>query len=793
MDKKKKISLINAFIILFWGLTLPLSAQSISKDVGEIRFCDKSYEYGNDSITLFLKILDSNGKRSMDVDTSDLKEHFILIEDEKPIAKELWNVKELISGQRIPSDYTISVLVDLSIPTESKDHIYKAVESLVESAHDSCVFISFFGDEVGKSQMITKENYKDFKKQFQQSATNKYFYSALYAKLTEFSFTKAQHEDSIKACADYYKNPQIFTHAGNAPDKNLLFIFTDGKETPQFEEISFPEVTEYQNEGSITPKVYAFYNTENGIDNDMELTLKGITTPLNENKSKGAYMPSDNIKSVIENFEQAVRDEMYDFALTYRATEKNYNGKVKYTALWNDEEKGAGVFSIGTEENPWHIRTENNSNSFIKYLIALLVTLLTILLFIFIMKVFIPGMKSKLFSIKYYKRYNVEENVKRMICHYCRREIMPGDKVVAKCKHIMHVQCWKENGYKCAEYGQNCKDGIQDHIHWRELFSVNTFRDCLLTIMGNIAALVSWIIYEASGRSLFKGLAQGIVNTFYANKEQANSLSFDCVSKVSSFLAIGLLLAFFLSLIFRYFDGVRKKDWKSLLKITGLSLLSGIIGMAAFALGAIILCLWLSPTDTFIPWYCSLPAYLLFSICTSLSLTIKSTIPVKSALIGGICSAIIGFVVLYFSRFNHSRWEWMNMLLNFVIYGGGLGASLITVRMLAEKYFLVIKNGVKAGQRIPIHKWMNATGGGNKVTIGMTERCEIQMTWEKSNKVAKEHAQLYVDHSRSQAMLKPLAPVLFNSRAELPANKPVPLFNGDTLKIGDTIFQYVEN
>lgn len=29
---------------------------------------------------------------------------------------------------------------------------------------------------------------------------------------------------------------------------------------------------------------------------------------------------------------------------------------------------------------------------------------------------------------------------------------------------------------------------------------------------------------------------------------------------------------------------------------------------------------------------------------------------------------------------------------------------------------------------------MNATGGGNKVSIGMTGDCEIQMNWEKATK-----------------------------------------------------------
>ena len=114
--------------------------------------------------------------------------------------------------------------------------------------------------------------------------------------------------------------------------------------------------------------------------------------------------------------------------------------------------------------------------------------------------------------------------------------------------------------------------------------------------------------------------------------------------------------------------------------------------------------------------------------------------------------------------------------------------------MLAERYFLVIKNGTKAGQRIPIHKWMNATGGGNKVTIGKTNECEIQMNWEKANKVADKHVQLHIDTTRSLPMLTPLADgVVFNVRTNLPANKPVILNNADTFMVGDTTFEYIES
>lgn len=797
MGKKKKIMRINILLII---LLLAFVFPCLGQEVNEIRFCEKHYEYtaGSDSVTLFLKVLDPNGKRCYDVFDNDLRKHFDLMENEDTIAKQKWTVETLTDGQRIPSDFTISVLVDLSIPKEGKKDIFNAVQTLVESTQDSCIFLSFFGDQVSNSLLVTKANYKNFYDQFQESAQSKYFYSALYAKLTEFNFGNTEYDYLVKTQEDYKKEERIFLRAKDAKNKNLLFIFTEGGEIPQYEELNFIKITDYQGTADILPKVYAFfYDAGNGIDEDVRITLKGVTSPRDADRNpipdrQGDFKSSDNIKIVAQQFEQVIRSEMYDFALTYQVPQdKSYTGKVKYTALWDKQPKGTESFSIGTQENPWPKRLETAGDSAKKYLIALLVAFLTILLFIGIMKILVPSFKSMAFSIKHYKKYKPQENIKTMLCPLCRCEILPGDKVVTKCRHIMHVRCWKDNDYKCVEYGQNCKEGIQDHVHWAELFRSETLRDCFMTIMGIIASLVGWCIYEVSGRGFFNGLATAFVKVFFNTDSLTASIVNECITKVSSFLSIGLLLGFFLSFIFRFFDGVKRRSFSWFLQVTGLSLLSSLIGMAAFALGGAILCIWVSPTDTIIPWYCSFPAYLLFSVCTTLSLAIKSTLPFKSALIGGLVSAILGFIVLYFSSLANKAGEWMPMLLNFVIFGGGLGASLVTVRMLAEKYFLVVKNGIRSGLRIPIHKWMNA---GNKVTIGMTQQCEIQMAWEKSNKVAKEHVQLYVNPSRSQAMLKPLAATTFNTRAELDSNNnPVPLFNGDTFKVGDTIFQYVES
>ena len=798
MGKKQ---MMKVKIALMAALMMAGASAMLAQNVQRIEFCDKKYEYvtGKDDITLYFRIIDGDRKRNAEIAESELQNYLVVKEDGAIIPAANAKIEALKSGERIPADYTFSVLVDKSIADDGKEKIFEAVGHLVQSAPQGCVYLSFFGDEVTNSVPVTADNYQQMKEELMKTATNKFFYGAIYSKLAEFNAKDAELEKEAKLQAGYQKNKDIAQRAQLNQDKNVLFVFTDSRVRPHDENIGFIEVTDFQNDKhNIMPKVFALYYTGNGEDPNVKAILQGISQVRDSTgtvvaERSGAYRPSDNMNTVMSEFEQAVKDAMYDYAFTYKATDgRVYNGRVGYEAEWKGSKVGEGEFSIGSAENPWPAQEETGSDTAMKYVIALLVALLTMLFFFLVMKVLIPWIKSKAFNAKYYKKYVPEANVNRRICHFCKQDIQPGQLVVTKCRHIMHVGCWKSNGYKCAEYGQNCKEGIQDHVEWKSLFSAASLRDCYQTFAGIFAGLISWVVFELTGRGLFKPLAEIIVKAGFTNDEQYSNLFGDCVNKTSAFLSIGLLLGFFLSLIFRYFDEYRNKNAMIYLKIVGLSLLSAVIGMLAFALGAFIFCVLLSAVNTtYIPWYCSLPAYLLFSVCLSLSLTIKSTIPMKSALLGGLVSAVIGFVVLYFSSVSGSKYGWLNMLLDFIIYGGGLGASLVTVRLLAEKFFLVIQNGIKANQRIPIHKWMKV---GNKVSIGMTGECEIQMNWEKSNKVAKEHVQLFVDTAKQLPMIKSLAPgVLYNSRFELAVGKPAILSNGDTFTVGDTIFKYEEN
>lgn len=791
MDPKKKI-ILSAIV---WLMSV-VSFLAAGQDVATIRLMDKQYAYdsSSDSIAIFFNVIDSQGERQGDLSPVELANYLVLRENGAIIPENCRSVSLVAGGRRIPADYTFSVLVDQGIPSHGKQLISQVIGSLVDSAPDSCVFLSFFGDNVQTTRLVTRENYEQCMESFLEDAGNKYLYSALFSKLAEFSPEDTEEEGYIVKEPGYVKNPAVAARAESHPDKNFLFIFTEGNRRPTLEEnLAFLEVSEYQSgEGYVVPVVYAFYYTENGDNPEIHRLLEGICTPVGHPERKGAYMPAGNMEQVVQNFKQIVDEKSYDYAFTYRIPDgKSYSGKTDYLAEWKGSVKGQGSFSIGSPERPWPNRPEMAGDSAVKFLVAFLVAFLVYAFFFFASKILIPWIRCMAFKKKYYKVYVPEENVRRRVCYYCGQEIEPGQQIVVRCKHIMHVSCWKQNDYHCSEFGQNCKDGIQPHVHGKELFTKTAFRESIQMLSGVIAALVAWMVYDLCGRGGLMPVAEWIVG-FSLREGLQQSMFADCVERTSAFLMIGLLLGFFLSLVFRYNDEYRNKDGRILLKILGLSVLSGLVGMLAFGIGAIVLCglAGISGT-TYIPWYCSLPAYILFALSVSALLSWKSSIPIKSALLGGGIASVIGFIVLFCSPISGG---WVNMLLDFIIFGGGLGASLVTVRMLSEHYFLIIKNGVRAGQRIPIHKWINATGGWNKVSIGMTGECEIQMNWEKSNKVAKEHARLYIDSSRSLPMIKTLATgVIFNNRSEIPVGKPFVLSNGDTFKIGDTIFEYVES
>ena len=66
-------------------LVYALSAFMLNaQDVKKVQFCDAKYEYGEgkDSITLFLKVLDSDNNRSTEITPKNLEDYLVIKEEE---------------------------------------------------------------------------------------------------------------------------------------------------------------------------------------------------------------------------------------------------------------------------------------------------------------------------------------------------------------------------------------------------------------------------------------------------------------------------------------------------------------------------------------------------------------------------------------------------------------------------------------------------------------------------------------------------------------------------------------
>ena len=151
MDTKKKIIRKLVALCMAVSAILPVFGQ----DIRQIKFCDKKYEYGvgKDSLTLYFNVLNADGKRVQNISTNQLQNYLVIKEDGSLIPSSSCKISAITSGQRIPAEYTFSVLVDLSIPQEGKVQIYKAISHLVNISPKGCVYLSFFGDEVTSSKL----------------------------------------------------------------------------------------------------------------------------------------------------------------------------------------------------------------------------------------------------------------------------------------------------------------------------------------------------------------------------------------------------------------------------------------------------------------------------------------------------------------------------------------------------------------------------------------------------------------------------------------------------------------
>ncbi|MCD4665635.1 MAG: VWA domain-containing protein [Bacteroidales bacterium] len=699
------------------------------------------------------------------------------------------------SGTDIPSDITISLLVDRSgsIDEMEMGKIKESVKAFAENVPPGCLFFSWFHDDISSSIPLSLENFNEA--ELNTSNKNTALYNAVYTKLLEFDqsseLPNLAYENALE------KNTEI---SGRNSVNNYLIILTDGKndvsdikkyqDSDEFREIFRPELLRLIEKNANNVKIYALGFGENSDDFD-EKELKQIC--MASGNPNGYFLAKPD--SIFELLKVRLTDAIApDYELKLLNEEgKEYQGKlrnltIEINAPASNINKAVGSvpYALGTTVHPQIVGKESFWGNILKGLITGIVFLLVIMI---IIQLIIPSIKNKIFNSKYVIRYKPAENEIRKECPYCGDPLNKGEQVVVKCKHIVHKACWGDYDHVCPEYGQNCDEGKQDYFDISDPFSrKNKIYYLKWVLYGLISGFLTWIFYlMMKDLGIVRNLALGTVQMIRPNISDVNIIELFTL-KISSLLLIGILMGFFLTSFFAYIEEFRRKT----LAIFGGILLRGLLGSLAgfisFYLGSIILILLNQPYSSFIfdwiPW-------VIFGASLGFVLSIKTTIVWKYGVLGGLISIIFSFIVLFFvvGDFGYSA-----LLIGFMVFGAGLGFSIATVRSTAEQYFLKIIQGKKHEETIPVHKWMSFQGGHNEVYIGIGFSCEIQMNWEKDNhKIADRHAKMFLNTNRNIPVIVSLEKdktTTYDGRIEMEPGKEYELFSGNTIKIGNTVFQY---
>lgn len=805
--KTKKVFIFAWLIALCYIGIYHVNAQNHAPSQGStynIDFVDIDYASKPDSFTIRFNIRDGQGeKKYLDVGRYRYRilEKGKELNNPKPVMQAL--IKEGDRRSDISQNITVSLLVDRSKDMTEGDMaaIKDAVQSMVERIPEGCAYISFFGDDITATKLITSSNFDEFRDYFKPSDRNKSLYNAMYMKLEEFS---GKNERALNAESGYILNHVV---AGRAKTtKNYLVVLTDGNDKPKGNDnIRLAELNNFADTMSTEIKLFAIrYGNPGKISEFYEIddVLKAICYSRDVKPELRGDFFKASPDSVLSRLDKVIEDITPDYIITLATCGRTYTGITDYRIEMEGEMAAYGEkkFIIGSPEKPIICPACDEKDPFFGLLgWGLLIGAIFLLVIFIILQLIVPLIRNAVFKARYYKRYKPAPKERVRLCHKCRGEIDPGDRIVDCCGHIVHEKCWIEGGYQCPEYGQNCKKGKQNFFNINDPFSVNNKQSYLGWVLyGLLGGFLTWICYMFLFRlfpDIFASLSAWMARVFYlgfSGKSEIfqHSILYILQNKISGLLAIGILLGFLLSLFFSLYNEYRKKSFKVFLVSLLRAICGAALGFAAFFIGSIIMLLFSPTPDTTLWWLYSVPGYLLFGTAIGWCLSVKSTISWKHGVLGGAISILIGFVILYTST---ALLKEYGTMLTFMIYGAGLGFSIATVRSYSEHYFLKVRIDKAKEKDIAIHKWMNASGGSRVVYIGMSNECEIQMNWENDPGVEKKHAKLFYDNSKKMIMLHALEQgISYNNRLEIKRNNQLQLVNGDEFRIGGTTFQYYE-
>lgn len=730
----------------------------------------------------------------------EMRDDLVLDEQAQPEFVDVENVK----SEKI-EEYGLKtlVLVDLTLSEQKIMEQKTAIYNLRSLFSYDDLYVAFMKENtVSETYPVTDYVLENF---FAPDASNKRLYRSVLAKLDEMNGKKTSYIPSVK-------NDTIWEGIPNS--KKMLVVFSDGRIYEDYKPIDpghFDLQRQIVEKGKALAEFPIYYvnfqndttdeedDAEADIETDVENEAENIITYLC-NQTGGEYFPS----FVWMQFSRQILSKIDVGTVDYRLHFSNPDDKA-YRGLKRclkievfDGERlvvsGNKTYTLGSFYHPIIVNGDSVWNIFVQgIVISLCLLTLAYIVFQFI----VPRIRYELFKRKYVTHYTGKNMSFHNIqvdesCYFCKAPFERGEKIVAKCKHVMHKSCWDENEYKCPEYGRKCKEG-RHYYNISNLFDAQNAPYYMKWLLaGLLAGAFSWCFfiinlwdvgYEALTQMMFKAAN---VNP---NTEMAKELLTKFGSELYYTPYFGLYIGFFLTLFLSMLSGHGSWWWKRLAIVLSKAVFAALCGYANFVLICIVsLALGLYGGNFSLDWI----PWILNGFVIAYVVSFKTDIKLRKAFVGAGISILFGLGSMYVWRFyQNAPVDTRDLLLvSSMIYCVGLALSLAFNFPRSERYFLRVEGPIKT-MEIAIYKWMNAQMLNRRVTIGKSVDCNLQMSWDINSDIAPVQAEIISE--RGNIYLTALEDGVYREDKPVATDKKIRLYHRDKFKIGETLFTYVEH
>lgn len=688
----------------------------------------------------------------------------------QPVLKE---VVRLGAEELAARNVEMEVLVDLTLPQSVVDAQQQAARQIRTIFLPESMNISFM-DENGIRETLPATDYvisNYFKSEY--SGGRKYLYRSVLDRIS--GITSAAASDTVR----------------------ILTVFSDGRVYNRNHPIDPRHFSLQDDLSSICSSAgdkFLFYYVnfpDSDSQNEAGIFMQGLCE-----SSYGMYQDHFDASDICGSIFDYFGLDYVDFNFVFQnPPHRIYNGRkhiLKIECIHNGETvaKGETQYTGGSFYRP--IVANGHSQKAVILQGVVIAFILAILVYL-VFQLLVPKIRQIVFEKKYVTTFKHERMVVGNImvgseCYYCKAPFVEGDRIVAKCKHVMHKSCWDENGYHCPEYSRNCKDGSHYYNTHNLLDPGNALFHMKWVLGAVFAGLFSWIIFSVSSNDFSIAIIQKImfaINNITPGSKEAAEFYSNNITELNQLPSFGLYIGFALTCALSFMTVHRKGWWRTTLDVLARGVVGGICGYICFLAGAVISIL-LDLDESYIidwvPWAVTGYLIVVFS-------TVGTRIKMRKKLIyGALAIGVISMILwdlVFVGRGTDYR---VLLLLSHICFTVGIALSVAQASPRSERFYFHVGGAMKE-MDIAIYKWFEANTN-RVVTVGRSVDCDLVMSWDMAGDIAPVQAR--ITKKGGHVHITPLEDGVVVKGRNLAPNKTKCLYHGTKFVIGKTEFIYQE-